>query len=241
MSIALEINGKKLVPIKNAAPVVSYSRDYITRLARDGKVVATHIGRQWYVDIDSLKHYAAVAEDELSIRKQQLSEERKQERKIKKSVEALQATRAKKVKAFHANAVVVTAMVLGVGLVSGLFVNESNWFNQTANRFSESRVEQLANVNQGVSQASKVIISDTGEVIHFPEFTHEYSQLLLDGEQTGVLLLPQALPGDVVKVQDYFSDEVVIEKKSDGTAVVRRADKQTGEIPFVLVPVTSSP
>ena len=56
MSVTFEIDGKKLQSIKSAAKLTSYSRDYITRLAREQKIVASFIERKWFIDIESLHH-----------------------------------------------------------------------------------------------------------------------------------------------------------------------------------------
>ena len=43
MSTSFEINNIALVPIKDAAKSVAYSRDYVARLAREKKIVASQI------------------------------------------------------------------------------------------------------------------------------------------------------------------------------------------------------
>ncbi|MCA9359394.1 hypothetical protein KC926_04305, partial [Candidatus Kaiserbacteria bacterium] len=82
MTTTLEIDGKKFQTIKSVANKVSYSRDYITRLAREGKILATHVGRQWFVDLDSLNNYIDTTAKETEVRKKMLSEERKREQII---------------------------------------------------------------------------------------------------------------------------------------------------------------
>ena len=119
MSTTLEINGRELYPIKEAAALVSYSRDYITRLAREQKVVATHLGRKWYVDIDSLKSYAESASLEQELRKQRLSEERKLEQKTKVAVRQKNEIRARQEKNLHFKAITATVCILCTGLLSG--------------------------------------------------------------------------------------------------------------------------
>jgi len=46
---------KRVQKARDAAALVSYSPDYVSRLAREGKILAEQRGRDWYVDIDSLK------------------------------------------------------------------------------------------------------------------------------------------------------------------------------------------
>jgi hypothetical protein len=49
---------------KNAAKKYGYSVDYVTSLARSGKIQAKRIGRSWYVDLDSLQAYKTIARTE---------------------------------------------------------------------------------------------------------------------------------------------------------------------------------
>ncbi|KXJ99765.1 MAG: hypothetical protein UZ19_OD1000263 [Parcubacteria bacterium OLB19] len=57
MSTQIEINGAQLIPLKEAAKRIAYSRDYLAKLAREQKIVATQIGRQWFVDMYSLQTF----------------------------------------------------------------------------------------------------------------------------------------------------------------------------------------
>ncbi len=50
----LEISGKRYVSTRNAAREYNYHADYIGQLLRAGKVVGTKVGRNWYVEVDSI-------------------------------------------------------------------------------------------------------------------------------------------------------------------------------------------
>ena len=123
MSEAIEIDGKELLPIREAVLQVSYSRDYVTRLAREGKIVASVIGRQWYVDLDSLKAYNEQSQIEQEIRKKQLSEERKRETEIHLASVEKKTDREDKASSFKTRALAGTAMVLTLGLLTGVSIN----------------------------------------------------------------------------------------------------------------------
>ena len=58
-----EIFEKKLISTKNAAELSGYSSDYLSRLARSGKIHGKRIGRSWFVDKDSLMNFLAHQED----------------------------------------------------------------------------------------------------------------------------------------------------------------------------------
>lgn len=120
MSKEVEINGLTLVPIKEALKVVSYSKDYIARLAREGKIVGSQIGRQWFVDIVSLKNFSAEAVAIEDVRKQKLSLERKRELMAKECLSALDEVVLRKAEAQRFDAMVVTCGVVAFGLLIGV-------------------------------------------------------------------------------------------------------------------------
>ena len=68
MLAQVKINGDTFLPIKEAAKLVLYSRDYVARLAREQKIVAMQVERQWFVDTVSLKNFAETAELEQTVR-----------------------------------------------------------------------------------------------------------------------------------------------------------------------------
>lgn len=240
MLSTLEIDGKKFSPIKEASQVTKYSRDYITRLAREGKIVASLIGRQWFVDLDSLHAYSESVALEQTIRKQQLSEERKRERKIREAVEARQSLLVKKAASLHRRSLVAASLVLGFGLVGGLFMQGAlplvsvSEVAITPLPISPQAERMPAQTNQAVvSRASETNQSTSTAV-------SEIRPMVTQAE--GVLLLPQV--GEIESVEDFFSDVVLVQKTDGGTESVVMVDAsgdQIGnEIPFVVVPVTQS-
>ena len=83
MSSAVQLGSVQLIPVKEAAEFVPYSRDYVARLAREGKVAAVQIDRQWFVDVISLQNFFAHATIEESVRKRHLSSKRKRDLEVK--------------------------------------------------------------------------------------------------------------------------------------------------------------
>ncbi len=239
MANTLEINGKTLLSIKEASNAVSYSRDYITKLARENKIVASHVGRQWFVDIDSLRGYSESSTLELEIRKKRLSEERKLEQKM----EIVKSSKQKlddRAKTIHMRATVATVFILMFGLMaggSGYFILSKDY----------PATMQVANTSESSVSKSDIIIptieAEVVEEVKVPEVevlaTKEISPI---GENIneGVLLLPQ---GSLTQsAEDLFSDEVVILTTKDGLQTVVKVDENgvpTGQvIPFVKVPVS---
>ncbi len=67
------------VPTKVAADKIGYALDYISRLAREGKITAELRGRQWFVDMNSVKLFQLQSESEKRNRSEDLREERLRE------------------------------------------------------------------------------------------------------------------------------------------------------------------
>ncbi|MEY3783759.1 MAG: hypothetical protein RLZZ230_81 [Candidatus Parcubacteria bacterium] len=238
----LEIDGKKLSPIKEAANAVSYSRDYVTRLAREGKIFATVVGRQWFVDLDSLKAYSQNMVLEQEVRKRQLSEERKQECQVRDSVIAQKKVHNKRARSLHTRAVAIALVVLSFGILSGWGVHQFILTkpiqlvdSHTSQRFTGSVAEATNMQNSVESVVSEVTVAPINNSVS------QDIQGLGDVKQ-GVLLLPAS--GSTTSVNSLFSDEVVAVQKEDGSYVVGRVDKVGNligsEIPFVVVPIVSS-
>lgn len=53
----LELNGKKYISAKRAAKDFGYTTDYIGQLSRGGKIDSVRVGRDRFVDIESLSRY----------------------------------------------------------------------------------------------------------------------------------------------------------------------------------------
>jgi hypothetical protein len=53
----LEISGKRYISTRRAAKEYGYHSDYIGQLIRGKKLVASKVGRSWYVELESLAQY----------------------------------------------------------------------------------------------------------------------------------------------------------------------------------------
>jgi hypothetical protein len=76
-----------LIPAKEAAMHISYSADYISRLAREKKIVAEQRNRQWYVSLDSVKQFSLNQQAEQRARQQRLRRRRINEYARKQSAQ----------------------------------------------------------------------------------------------------------------------------------------------------------
>ena len=243
MSVTFEIVGKKLQSIKSAAKLTSYSRDYITRLAREQKIVASLIDRKWFIDIDSLQHYESVVALEQKIRQQHLSEERKQERLVVEEVGRKQTVRKQMSKGHAAHAKRVTVAVLSLGLLAGLALQYVPFIPSALNRqvASAPLIEQIQKTTSKNSEASTEPVV-AGQALTFSEKSTQVKQL--SHSENGILLLPKASSSiaGTIDPRELFSDDVTVVTDENGhTYIVRKNDQgeEVERIPFVVVPINS--
>ena len=240
MTSFVEIGNKKFQNVKDAASLSGYSRDYIGRLAREQKIDAHQIGRQWFVSMESLQKYAKAAEQDFQKRQQKLSEERRREREAVQRAERRVAAAKKRKQTLHARALAVTVLSLGVGL--GVVLNSA-----VLNDFSVNR--QLASVTQDggfveVQEEFQIATGDLEEpvVADKIDFSQESITIsTLDGATHGVMLLPGVADQNLSEseIKALFSDPVSIEKDEKGNQyLVRITSNGTKErLPFAVVPV----
>jgi excisionase family DNA binding protein len=237
MTSSLEIDGTELQNIRTAAERTGYSRDYITRLAREQKITASQIGRQWFVDVDSLQAYATAVATEQSLRHQQLSEERRQERLASQKVTPApkQKHSTKLVTTLRAQTLAVAVLCLGLGL--GVVLNQLP--------LSAGFSTQVANTSLFQSTQGHAAVIDSVEPVTASgvQFSHESVGLsTMEGATKGILLLPE-VASTTQNPAELFSDEVKVVVDEKGNQYVARVDEYgqvVEKIPFVVVPVTSS-
>jgi excisionase family DNA binding protein len=246
MDESLEISGSTYHTIKAAAEQFSYSRDYITRLAREQKIAAVNIGRRWFVELDSLRQYVEQTSYEQEVRKRQLSEERKRELLLRSVREQQHTMRLEQVRTFSWRATsfaMLTLMVgIGAGLVGYQALQSGEYFSGLSVRVPSTQPSSIAaapgavaveaSIQEAFVDAGKVVESKVSSV---PAATIEP----LSDAEMGILLLPQDTTTTTVGA--FFSDDVVLRQGLGGVFEVVRvnaAGEVVGQpIPFVSVPV----
>ena len=238
MSTHVEIDGISFLTIKDAAKAFSYSRDYVARLAREGKIVATQVNRQWLIDAVSLQNFAEASELEQSVRKQQLSLERKREQIIKQEVVDIKKEIRLKVKSIGMQSQMVAACVLCLGLFAGAGIyTTASLINapttSVANLGSVSPVEEVYMDEMPLAEVTPQPTTLYSTEVEYPLFVDEdETRALSIGNAEGVFLLGR--DGDVRTAED-----VEVEFLENNTGVVKY-QKENGEVveyPFVSVPV----
>ncbi len=259
MKESLEINGTKLVSIKQAATLVHYSRDYVARLAREEKIVASQVGRQWYVDVDSLRAFAAHSSLYDEVRKRELSATRKRELTAVEQLHSLRVATSTQVQAINTHALGVATGTL----ILGLFVGVWTYTFAFPMMSTTKQMPQIADVSrltleQDLEQSFAFL--DEPEV--FPQVNDERASLLfttvleqpvfvpestvtkLSAEAVGILVFPSREgnePATVQTIAGGFSDPVEVTFADDGRtgSIVVEGDLEGEVYPFVVMPIGS--
>lgn len=249
----LKINNIALTPLKDAAKQFSYSKDYVARLAREHKIVATQIGRQWFIDTASLKSFAEVADLERELRKKHLSEERKAEHHVKEKVSVLSSEehRKAKVRTARHNAQVLAGAVLSLGLVVGSTLYAqlmlSTATTPSANALLSVSAQNLVPTSDDTSLTlvNEQPLAVSGEIMTKPIFSKTEDQRTLDNKNvSGIFLLSSDVATATVEsIAAQFADPVSVHFTDVHTGVVtyQLPDGTSSEYPFLLVPEVHSP
>ena len=221
------------IPLSVAVTLVSYSRDYIGRLAREGKIVAEQIDREWYVSRESLLNFAEHAALEDSVKKKILSLSRKNDLEVKDFYTQKVSGITARQNQIGTRSLALTLLVLMGGLLPGyLFYTNANVLVANA---SASVLETLASLSVTSGAQNANVRSAKGDAS--PEWTdglvvESHEAIAMDG---GIVLFPTIQSNDVETVENLFSDDVTVVITSTTTGFVRSADG-TSELPFVRVP-----
>lgn len=243
MSKSIVINGTVLVSLKEAARSISYSRDYLAKLARDEKIFAKQVGRQWFVEMSSVQAFLNESALEQEVRNKNLREERRRELYAKKNLEALaDEISVERVKS-PMKSFLVSAMVLFLGLLTGAIFNSVDSLVNFNERFLAS---SLASQNVGgeisvlPSEEKAALFSETNE---YPLFVDEAKVSSMKEMKSGIILFAEG--GEIKKeenIQELFSDNVSINFSQPGQGDVVYEDNEGGSrsIPFLVIPKNNS-
>jgi len=235
----LQLGSSQLLPVKEAAEFMACSRDYVTRLARENKITATLINRQWLVDIDSLKNFFAFSQYEMAVRKKHLREIRKKELLVKQEFsEKINSLKINQDQIGTKTAVVsLTLLLCGIG--TGLLLNFTNIY------ISFDRVAVLAQIPQGIVTNFFHTLTGENKIVVYDEWVSNFGlmertdKLLMSN---GIIIFPANVSPDQNEIGNLFSDNTVIEVTGINTGLVRADDFQNGQpIPFVKIPHYSEP
>jgi len=257
MSVHLDLIVDKYLAAKEVAARVGYTSDYVTRLAREGKVSAERRGRQWFVDPDSVKLFLLQMEE----RKRSLQDKIRDERLNERAKFYTQIAEEEMEVAIHSTHQVAFFQTTIVSLCLFVFANLV-WFSFE----QDLRVDHIAfGATTVVASLSEQVLSPIPEVLSQvasfafivggPEFgsggMSEYvapSDVdAVDSENVdfqGVILLEDELMSadELQELRASFSDEVRVDFDDNHTGVITPVFKERDgdSYRFLLVPVSHS-
>ncbi len=227
----------KFISLGEAVTLVTYSRDYIGRLAREGKISSKQINKQWFVDRYTLLHFFEYSALEDSVKKRILSLNRKNDLEVRDFYQTKVAAIDAKSPYFHTASLLCTVVIVACGLFSGALIQASSQvsavrgavtFSKVIKNLSTASIEFSA---QPAAVAAATLFSES-QVIETQE------KIPMDG---GLIVFPAGTAKEQIKTAaELFSDEVVVVLTSTTTGFVKMSSSEKS-LPFVRVPKESKP
>ncbi len=234
MESGIVIGNRTLVPLKVAASSVSYSRDYVARLAREGKIAAAQVNRQWYIDPVSLQNFCEHAQLEVLARSEYVRELRRNELESKDRWESFENNKKQRQEKTFTVSVYRTLVFVVCGLCAGFLVHVALPLTQSASL--PAQLGFLFDINR----------SDVEEKPQTPAaaFWENIGNVYINDEaitiDNGIVLLPSGTTSEA-SVEELFSDPVSIINTSSSTGVISIDEKGvTTTMPFVRIPKAAS-
>ena len=241
MARSLVINGKEYVQSSVLTALYKYTPDYIGKLAREEKIIGTQVGRQWYIEPESLKIFLHKAAIEKEIRAEELSLKRKIEHQ---AFQKIQQTPVEKVSSAHL-ALAQMLAIIGCGSIAGVLGFSALSSNLTAKDLVQSGQDTTALFAERFSPVQA--IKDFN--IHSTSFLAASGETVADTYQdtnevpTEIFTsLPIRTDEHTVSkspLEDQFSDEVQIVVDQDGNEYLKPLFKNqdSGGSLFKVVPI----
>lgn len=266
MSVSVHLNGIIYLSSKEAGRLSGYTSDYVSRLAREGKVAATRVGTQWFVEPKSLDGFLQNAEKAKEERKNILRDERLKERHNSEAEVHSELIQKKSLSGFistsspsqtlasvnaqfdnsHAHRTALLALTSGIA-VACLFVILPASPRPVVSGASLGNIS--VSVVEGISEFAAASFKSFFAFFTAPTTplaTIEPAQVNAEPRtQNGIVVLPpSATSSAIAEVKDSFSDMVDVKLDSSGvsgTITPVFSDGKGDEYRFVMVPISQSP
>lgn len=234
MSKSLVVSGKKYYPSATIAQTFNYTPDYVSKIAREGKVDATRVGRQWFIDEDSVRDFVHQTSISKVERKISLQKERQAERLIH---ELKKKEHSKKSDAPHLVALTQSFAVIACGIFAGLLgwtaVDSEAGVTEIASGAVNVSEQIFARVVPSVNPLE--IISQWSSVATVRSSAQDSEKVQLSGD---VVSEPVSNTIEVLE----FSDEVEVLFKDDEKGIVRpvfKSGKGTEAYQLLVEPLSN--
>lgn len=213
------------------ASLPSYTRNYVARLAREGKVVATRDRGQWLVSEESLHAFFDDSRREELVRSERIRHERYREAIAREASSPVAHHYVKGRSTLH------PAAILMSGFVAGFLVFV---FSALVNTYSATGVialldRQVAMVVESLtkSAAQKIITTQSERLDHIGVAEHDVAETVkMIGGKEGIMLLHAS-------GSEIFSDpvEIIADTPTGGYVRFETSDDEV-LVPFVKVPTS---
>lgn len=269
MSKELIVDGKKYQPCAVLARQFSYTSDYLSKLAREEKVDATRVGRQWFIVEASLSNFLDEAARKKEKRSSVLREERKLERKkhqTGKKAEVVSVSRSLDIPAVS-NTLAQALVLVGCGWLVGLLGYVVYEQNVTSNIFASAALETYAQVEEAVVVRSlhgaaleqsafldfstlfnwfkkdPAIVDEEVSSLAAVVTEKESEYVALDevGETKALIILDSDVASTTIEsIKSSFSDEVEVEFDGEGQGMIKPVFKRENDQSYRFLLVPTS-
>ena len=265
MSSSIQFEEKEYLSSKEAGRVSGYTNDYISRLAREGKIDAHRVGTQWFVEPKSLDAFLQFAQKARETRKELLRAERQKERTnfsrpgTPVLVSAMPFPTPVSVRPFDfsaeqsaAHQTALLAVLSGVALAMLLVLLPPTLSEQNSASFA-SAIHELEQTSFLDGMFPHFSLSAFGDMISSRFFgklfvTTDAPTTLSQpaaGELEGVVVMPSTTPEKTLEsVRSSFSDNVEVTLDKGGRSGVIKPVFKEGvgnTYRFVMVPLSHPP
>lgn len=242
---------EKFLPAKEVAELVGYTPDYVSRLAREGKVAAERRSRGWFVDPESVKLFLLTAEKKKRSRNDQIRDERLRER-ARFHNEVAEAEMSTAITQTQSHALLQTVAVSLCLFIAASLV----WFSVEENvriaRIAAGADEVVVMLKDRILSPIPAVISQVASYAFITQTqVHDEvggaSMVTSDTADSrssdfqGVILVngDTATQERIDELKESFSDEVRVEFENDETGLITPVFREVDgdSFRFLLVPV----
>ena len=261
MTEHVDVQRQNFVKPADAAKRVSYTPDYITRLAREGKIDAVKDGRQWLVDLDSLKLFSLEVEADKRRRQEALREERRIEKivhafSVLDTTKEIQMPRVTSLALLEATAVMICFVLFGgllysvhdskiaLSNVTDSFENVSGEFQ---NAFAFGAMSDWWDVFFDPGLSTEIIkaerLTSPNSIAHVDNQDVKAVPVFENGTRAILVPIPEVVTSDLgTLLADSFSDVVAVDfvDARNGTVTPVFRERGGSEHQFKLVQSASA-
>lgn len=263
MSSTFSNHHQNFLPATDLARKFSYTSDYISKLARDGKIAAIRDGRRWLINENSLNNFLIQTSQEKILRKNSLRIERIQERQKYLEMRAVVAASSLNLSVPNPfDAFIKAVLIMACGSMAGMIgfvvhqenlnlnILESGLYEMVAQVESSVIPHSLSFVTDSVDQAALLSLSDFFSWFRF-DFYQKNTHLTAVpktepavNSSNGLILIDEkdVTPTTIADIKSSFSDEVEVTFEGEDYGLIKPVFKDASDesYKFLMVPVSNT-